>query len=79
MDQADDIKEFALIAKFGDDQHPPKIQQTIVVTCPRGKAVEYYSDEIVVQGKLTVDVVKDEGYIVSIFALETTSVKPVAK
>jgi hypothetical protein len=83
LDQAENISRFALVPSlaacpcmFGG---PPQIQHTIVVTCPRGKAVEYYSDEIVVQGKLTVDVVKDEGYIVSIFALETTSVKPVAK
>lgn len=81
MDQAENISKFALVPSlfnccFGQ---PPQIQHTIVVTCPKGKAVNYYPDEIIVQGKLTVDVVKDDGFIVGIFALETTSVKPAPK
>jgi hypothetical protein len=81
MDQAENISKFALVPSlfnccFGQ---PPQIQHTIVVTCPKGKAVSYYPDEIIVQGKLTVDVVKDDGFIVGIFAVETTSVKPAPK
>ncbi len=81
MDQAENISKFALVPSlfnccFGQ---PPQIQHTIVVTCPKGKAVNYYPDEIIVQGKLTVDVVKDDGFIVGIFALETSSVKPAPK
>ena len=79
MDQADDIKEFALIAKFGDDQHPPKIQQTIVVTCPKDKSVKYYPEEIVVQGKLTVGIIKDDGFIVGIFSVDNADVQPAPK
>jgi hypothetical protein len=81
MDQAENISKFALVPSlfnccFGQ---PPQIQHTIVVTCPKGKAVNYYPDEIIVEGKLTVDVVKDDGFIVGIFSVETTSVKPAPK
>ncbi len=83
MDQAENISKFALVpslaacpCQFGG---PPQIQHTIVVTCPKGKAVNFYPDEITVEGKLTVEVVKDQGYIVSIFSLETSSVKPASK
>jgi hypothetical protein len=81
MDQAENISKFALVPSLFNCCYgqPPQIQHTIVVTCPKGKAVNYYPDEIIVQGKLTVDVVKDDGFIVSIFAVETTSVKPAPK
>jgi hypothetical protein len=81
MDQAENISKFALVPSLFNCCYgqPPQIQHTIVVTCPKGKAVNYYPDEIIVQGKLTVDVVKDDGFIVGIFALETSSVKPAPK
>jgi hypothetical protein len=81
MDQAANITQFALVPSlfsccFGQ---PPQIQHTIVVNCPKGKAVNYYPDEIAVQGKLTVAEKKDEGFIVSIFEVQADSVKPTAK
>ena len=81
MDSAESISKFALVPSlfaccFGQ---PPQIQHTIVVDCPKGKAVSYYPDEIIVEGKLAVDVKKDDGFIVSIFEIETSSVKPAAK
>jgi len=81
MDQAESITQFALVPSlfaccFGQ---PPQIQHTIVVNCPKGKAVSYYPDEISVEGTLKVDEKKEDGYIVSIFELECQSVKPVAK
>jgi hypothetical protein len=81
MDQAENISKFALVPSlfsccFGQ---PPQIQHTIVVTCPKGKAVSYYPDEIIVEGKLNVEEKKDDGFVVSIFDLETTSVKPAPK
>jgi hypothetical protein len=81
MDQAANITQFALVPSlfsccFGQ---PPQIQHTIVVNCPKGKAVSYYPDEIVVEGKLTVAEKKDEGFIVSIFEVQADSVKPTAK
>jgi hypothetical protein len=53
------------------------MQHTVVVTCPKGKAVSFCSDQIVVEGKLTVDVIKDDDFVTGIFAIEPTSVKPV--
>lgn len=80
LEQAENISRFALVPSlfaccYGQ---PPQIQHTIIVDCPKGKAVSYYSDQIVVQGKLTVAEKKDDGFIVSIFEVATTSVKPVA-
>lgn len=78
MDSADRITQFALVPSlfaccFGQ---PPQIQHTIVVNCPAGKAVAYYPDQISVQGKLSVDEQKEDGFIVSIFQLEAASIKP---
>jgi hypothetical protein len=81
MDQAQNISQFALVPSlfaccFGQ---PPQIQHTIIVNCPKGKAVSYFPDEIDVEGKLKVEEKKEDGFIVSIFEMECSSVKPVAK
>jgi hypothetical protein len=81
MDQAESITQFALVPSlfsccFGQ---PPQIQHTIVVNCPKGKAVSYCPDEIVVEGALNVEEKKDDGFIVSIFELECSSVRPAPK
>jgi len=81
MDQATNISQFALVPSlfaccFGQ---PPQIQHTIIVNCPKGKSVAYFPDEISVEGKLKVEEKKEDGFIVSIFEMECTSVKPVAK
>jgi hypothetical protein len=81
MDQAENITQFALVPSlfaccFGQ---PPQIQHTIVVNCPKGKAVGYCPDEIMVEGTLKVAEKKDDGYIVSIFEMEVKSVKPAPK
>jgi hypothetical protein len=81
LDQAENISRFALVPSLFNCCYgqPPQIQHTIMVTCPKGKAVQYCSEEIVVEGKLSVGAIKDDGYITGIFAVETTSVKPAAK
>ncbi|HVT89581.1 MAG TPA: DUF3299 domain-containing protein [Tepidisphaeraceae bacterium] len=81
MDQAANITQFALVPDlfaccFGQ---PPQLQHTIICNTPRGKAVSYYPDEIQVEGKLTVAEKKDEGFIVSIFQVDVSSVKPTPK
>lgn len=81
MDQAENISQFALVPSlfaccYGQ---PPQIQHTIVVNCPKGKAVSYFSDEIVVTGTLTVKEKRDDGFIVSVFEMQAASVKPSAK
>jgi hypothetical protein len=81
MDQAENISQFALVPSlfsccFGQ---PPQVQHTIVVHVPKGKRVGYYPDEISVEGKLTVEEKKEDGFIVSIFEIECSSVKPAAK
>jgi hypothetical protein len=78
MDQAASITHFALVPSlfsccFGQ---PPGIQHTIVVSCPKGKAVSYYPDELTIEGTLTVNEKKEDGFVVSLFELTATSVKP---
>jgi hypothetical protein len=77
LDQAESISEFALVPSlfaccFGQ---PPQIQHTIVIHCPKGKAVSYFPDELVVEGTLHVKEIKDGGFIVSIFQMDATSVR----
>jgi len=77
LDQAESITEFALVPSlfaccFGQ---PPQIQHTIVVHCPKGKAVSYFGDELAVEGILHVQEIKDGGFIVSIFQIDATSVR----
>lgn len=81
MDQAENITTFALVPSlfaccFGQ---PPSIQHTVVVKTPKGKAVSYYPDEITVEGTLLVEEKKEEGFIVSVFELTASSIKPAAK
>jgi hypothetical protein len=81
MDQADNITHFALVPSlfaccFGQ---PPQIQHTIVCKAPAGKAVSYYPDELLIEGKLKVEEKKDEGFIVSVFEVDVSSVKPATK
>jgi len=81
MDQADSVTQFALVADlfaccFGQ---PPQVQHTVIANCPPGKAVSYYPDELVVEGKLKVEEKKEDGFIVSLFEIEVSSVKPAAK
>jgi len=81
LDQADNITEFALVPSlfaccFGQ---PPQVQHTMVVHTPKGKAVGYFPDEIIVEGTLKVDEKKEDGLIVSVFEMDCNSVKPMAK
>jgi hypothetical protein len=77
LDQAESISEFALVPSlfaccFGQ---PPQIQHTIVVHCPKSKALSYFPDELIVEGTLHVKEVKDGGFIVSIYQLDASSVR----
>jgi hypothetical protein len=77
LDQAESISEFALVPSlfaccFGQ---PPQIQHTIVVHCPKAKAVSYFPDELIVEGTLHVKEVKDGGFIVSIYQMDASSVR----
>jgi hypothetical protein len=81
MDQAENITQFALVPSlfaccFGQ---PPQIQHTIVCNTPKGKAVGYTPDEILVEGKLKVEEKKDEGYVISLFEMEVGRVKMAPK
>jgi hypothetical protein len=79
--QADKITTFSLVPSlfsccFGQ---PPQVQHTIMVICPKGKSVSYTPDQIVVEGTLTVNEKKDDGFVTSIFQIEPTSVAAASK
>lgn len=80
MDQAEAITTFALVPDlfaccFGQ---PPMIQHIVVARTPRGKSLPYYPDEIVVEGRLDVEEKTEDGFIISIFEMEVSSVRPAA-
>jgi hypothetical protein len=81
MDQAESITTFALVPDlfaccFGQ---PPQIQHTLVAKTPQGKAVSYYPDEIVVEGTLRVEEKKEDGFLISVFEVDVSSVRPSAR
>jgi hypothetical protein len=81
MDQANMVTSFALVPDlfaccFGQ---PPQVQHMIVATTPPGKSVTYYPDELVVEGTLNVQEKKEDGFIISLFEMQVSSVKPTAK
>lgn len=79
MDQAESISNFALVPSLFDCcfGQPPQIQHTVIVRTPKGKAVSYYPDEIVIEGTLKVEEKKEDGFIISVFEVSATSVRPV--
>jgi hypothetical protein len=81
MDSSENISRFVLVKNLDHpDPYPgDPIQQTIVVTCPPGKSVKFTADEIVVEGKLVVGIVREDDFIIQVLAVETTSVKAVKK
>jgi hypothetical protein len=81
LEQADRVTMFSLVPDlfaccFGQ---PPQIQHMVMVKCPPGKGVPALMDEIDVEGILTVEEKKDEGFIISIFELSPTSIKLAVK
>jgi hypothetical protein len=81
VDQADRITEFVLVPSllnccFGQ---PAQVHHTVVVKAPKGRAVSYYPDEIVVEGILRVEEKQEEGYTIGLFELEARSVRPAPK
>jgi hypothetical protein len=81
IDQADNISTFALVPSLFDCcfGQPPQIQHLVLVHSPQGKTVRYFPEELMVEGELKVEEVKDEDYVVSLFQLTASSVKPAAK
>lgn len=81
LDQRENITQFSLVPSllsccFGK---PPQVHHSIIASAPKGKAVNYFADEITVEGMLHVEEKKDEGYIVSVFTIDVSSVRPAPK
>jgi hypothetical protein len=82
LDQVENITDFAFVPSlfgccFGQ---PPQVQHTILVHCAKGKSIaEYTSEELVVEGTLRVQEKKDDGFVISIFEIDATSVRAAPK
>jgi hypothetical protein len=78
LDQADSISEFALVPDLGKGGpgYPARVQDTIVVHCPPGRAMSYDPNMLTVEGILHVKEVHDGNFIVSIFEMDASSVTP---
>jgi hypothetical protein len=82
MDQADNITQFLLVPSLYGcciGGQPPQVQHQVMAQCPKGKATNYCPDEIIIEGTLKVEEKKDDGYIVTIFSLDVSSVKAAPK
>lgn len=80
-DAADKVMTFVLVPSlleccFGE---PPQVHHTITVQCPPGKAVAYYPEQVICEGKLKVDEEREDGYTIGVFALDVTSIRPAAR
>jgi hypothetical protein len=78
LDQVENITEFAFVPSlFGCCYgQPPQVQHTIIVHTPPGKSVaKYTTQELLVEGILKVSETKDDGFVVSIFQIDATSIR----
>ncbi|MGF1635038.1 MAG: DUF3299 domain-containing protein [Phycisphaerae bacterium] len=78
MQQARQITQFALVPDlfqccFGQ---PPQLHHTVIVNTPQGKSVPYFPEELVCTGTLRVKKQMEDGFVVGLFELDVTSVKP---
>jgi len=78
LDQSDRLTRFALVPSLFSCCYgqPPSLEHIISVECAPGKAVDYTSQCVAVEGNLKVGEIKDNGYVVSLFHLTCTSVSP---
>jgi hypothetical protein len=77
LDQSGKVSRFILVNDlmsccFGV---VPKLQHIVYVQLPKDKWVESTTERLSIEGKLTVNVRKQDGYVLSIFELEPTSIK----
>lgn len=55
---------------------PPQIQHTAMVVCPPGKSVRYFPEQVWVEGTLKVGEKSEEGFVLAIFEITATSIRP---
>lgn len=80
-EEADKVSHFALVPSLFSCCYgqPPGVQHVIAVTCPRGLRVPFSSEQVLVEGVLTVREIREDNYVVSLFQMSCTSVKPAAR
>lgn len=81
IDQTERMTQFALVPSLMACCMglPPGVNHMIVARAPAGKTVKFSPDEIVVEGTLKVAEKKEDGFVVSLFEVDCTSVKAAPK
>jgi hypothetical protein len=77
LEQAGRVTRFLLINDlmsccFGQ---APKLQQVMMIQLPEDKWIEPTSERLLIEGTLTVEVKKEDGFVVSLFELTPSSIK----
>lgn len=77
LDQVGKVTRFLLVNDlmsccFGQ---VPKLQHVMYVTLPPGRWVEPTSERLLVEGTLTVEIRRQDGYVIGLFEMTPTSVK----
>jgi hypothetical protein len=77
LNQADRVTDFALMPTLGACcfGEAPGTQHVVTCRIPKARSLQYVSDEVVVEGVLTVKVKREDDYSYSIFELDVTSVR----
>ncbi len=53
-------------------------RKTVVINTPANRPVDDDAGQIIVEGKLAVRFVRDDGFIIQIFGIDNATVKPIA-
>jgi hypothetical protein len=73
LDQADAIARFVIVPILRERWGPPVTQQ-FLVSMPPGKTVPYMPERVRVHGKLTVEVERDDEYVLSVLRVAAHAV-----
>lgn len=79
LDQAENISQFALFNGIFDLNHPLIPQRIFVCNMTHGNWAPFNPDSIRVFGKMHVQVVRDSGFIVSLYSIDVTRVEDSTK
>jgi len=77
MDETDAVREFAIVPALpsgGRDGRPPRVTECVVAEMPAGKTTPYSWNRIRVDGTFHVSVKTDDGFVVSVFAMDVDRV-----
>ncbi len=77
LDQAGMVNRFLLVNDLMSCCYgtTPKLQNVAYINLPKGKSIGQTTERLAIEGTLSVKVRRDEGFVMSIFEIEPTSIK----